>query len=93
MSAIGTTPTEPSLSDCRSYLIDSGCWVSEDLVEEAEDGELEEQRLHLEVDGDAVEHAGDAVVGVRRVLGVRAQQQHVRAHNGRAGKPGGVAKW
>lgn len=49
----------------------SGCrWVVQDLVENAEDRQLEEQGLHFQVDGKAVQHSSDAVVGVRRVFGV-----------------------
>lgn len=52
------------------YRVSSCSWVIQDLVENAEDRQLEEQGLHLQVDGQAVQHPSDAVVGVRRVFGV-----------------------
>lgn len=52
------------------YRVSSCSRVVQDLVENAEDRQLEEQGLHFQADGQAVQHTGDAVVGVRRVFGV-----------------------
>lgn len=69
------------------YLISSGGRVVQDLVEKVEDGELEQQGVHLEAEGQTVEHPDDAVVGVGSVFGVGFQQEEVGKHNGRVGKP------
>lgn len=55
------------------YPISSGGRVVQDLVEKLEDGQLEQQGVHLEAESQTVEHPGDAVVGVGRVLGVGFQ--------------------
>lgn len=52
------------------YRVSSCSWVVQDLVENAEHRQLEEQGIHFQVDGQAVQHSSDAVVGVRRVFGV-----------------------
>lgn len=57
-------------------------------MEEGEEGELEEQGLHAQVAGQAVQQAGGAVVGAGAVLSIAPQQQGAGTDHGGAGKPG-----
>lgn len=57
-------------------------------MEEGEEGELEEQGLHAQVAGQAVQQAHGAVVGAGAVLGIAPQQQGAGADHGGAGEPG-----
>ena len=65
-----------------------GAGVAEEAVEEGEKGELEEQSLHAQLPGQAVQQPRGAVVGAGAVLCVAPQQQHAGTDHGHAGKPG-----
>lgn len=51
-----------------SHRVSSCSWVIQDPVENAEHRQLEEQGIHFQVDGQAVQHSSDAVVSMRRVF-------------------------
>lgn len=72
-------------------LVCAGSGVAEEAVEEGEEGELEEQGLHVQVAGQAVQQAGGAVVGAGAVAGVPPQQQHERPDHGGTGEPAPAA--